>query len=150
MITYRYLLDSTATWDHPSQAAFRWVSAWMMTTGPRPAHRNAEREVIFQRLFDWGQTLLNGRLYRHRFSAVSPLPSCKCNTSLEMYHISMYQMEAAVTFSWGVTLVVKKEVTGDKEGKAEETEKRWRICIRPVAIQVETRIRKKTSKNDSC
>ena len=24
---------------------------------------------------------------------------------------------AAVTFSWGVTLVVRKEVTGDKEGK---------------------------------
>ena len=27
---------------------------------------------------------------------------------------------AAVTFSWGVTLAVKKKVTGDKEGKAEE------------------------------
>ena len=31
---------------------------------------------------------------------------------------------AAVTFSWGVTLVVKKEVTGDKEGTAEERGKK--------------------------
>ena len=50
---------------------------------------------------------------------------------------------AAVTFSWGVTLAVKKEVTGDKEGKAEERGKRWGICIRQVAIQVETRIKVK-------
>ena len=49
---------------------------------------------------------------------------------------------AAVTFSWGVTLAVKKEVTGDKERKAEERGKRWGICIRQVAIQVETRIKK--------
>ena len=42
----------------------------------------------------------------------------------------------------GVTLAVRKEVTGDKEGKAEERGKRWGICIRQVAIQVETRIKK--------
>ena len=36
---------------------------------------------------------------------------------------------AAVTFSWGVTLAVKKKVTGDKEGKAEERGTRWGICI---------------------
>ena len=36
-----------------------------------------------------------------------------------------------------VTLAVKKEVTGDKEGKAEERGKRSGICIRQVAIQVE-------------
>ena len=35
------------------------VLGWV-TAGPRHAHRNAEREVIFQRLLDWGQTLLNG------------------------------------------------------------------------------------------
>ena len=46
---------------------------------------------------------------------------------------------AAVTFSWGVTLAVKKEVAGDKEGTAEKRGKRWGICIRQVAIQVETR-----------
>ena len=49
------------------------VLGWV-TAGPRPAHRNAEREVIFQRLVDWRQTLLNGRTYRHRFSAVSLCP----------------------------------------------------------------------------
>ena len=49
------------------------VLGWV-TAGPRPAHRNAEREVIFQRLLDWGQTVLNGRLYWHRFSAVSLCP----------------------------------------------------------------------------
>ena len=35
------------------------------------------------------------------------------------------------------TLAVKKEVTGDKEGTAEQRGKRWGICIRQVAIQVE-------------
>ena len=35
------------------------VLGWV-TAGPRPAHRNAEREIIFQRLLEWGQTLLNG------------------------------------------------------------------------------------------
>ena len=50
---------------------------------------------------------------------------------------------AAVTFSWGVTLAVKKAVTGDKKGKAAERGKRWGICIRQVAIQVETRIKVK-------
>ena len=49
---------------------------------------------------------------------------------------------AAVTFSWGVTLMVKKEGTGDKEGKAKERGKSWGICIKHVAIQVETRIEK--------
>ena len=44
---------------------------------------------------------------------------------------------AAVTFSWGVTLAVKKEVTGDNEETAEERRKRWGICIRQVAIQLE-------------
>ena len=37
----------------------------------------------------------------------------------------------------GVTLAIKKEVTGDKEEKVEEKGKRWGICIRQVAIQVE-------------
>ena len=50
---------------------------------------------------------------------------------------------ASVTFSWGVTLVVKKEVTGDKDGTAEERGKRWGICIRQVAIQVENTNKKK-------
>ena len=45
------------------------VLGWV-TAGPRPAYRNAEREVIFSEPVDWGQTLLNGWLYRHRFSAV--------------------------------------------------------------------------------
>ena len=35
-----------------------------------------------------------------------------------------------------------KEVTGHKKGKAEKRGKRWGICIRQVAIQVETRIKK--------
>ena len=43
------------------------VLGWL-TAGPRLAHRNAEREEIFQRLVDWGQTLLNGRLCRPGFS----------------------------------------------------------------------------------
>ena len=43
-------------------------------------------------------------------------------------------------FSWGVTPAVKKEVTADKDGKAEERGKRWGICIKQVAIQVETRL----------
>ena len=34
-------------------------------------------------------------------------------------------------------------MTGDKEGKTEERGKRWRICIRQVTIQAETRIKKK-------
>ena len=49
------------------------VLGWV-TAGPRPACRNAEREVIFSETVDWGQTLLNGRLYRHRFSAVFLCP----------------------------------------------------------------------------
>ena len=55
---------------------------------------------------------------------------------------------AAVTFSWGVTLVVRKEGnSGGKEeshrGREEEKRgKRWGVCIRQVAIQVETRIKK--------
>ena len=44
---------------------------------------------------------------------------------------------AAVTFSWGVTLAVKKEVTADKEGTTEERGKRWGICIRQDPIQLE-------------
>ena len=48
---------------------------------------------------------------------------------------------AAVTSSWGVTAAVRKEVTEDKEGKAEKRGKRWSICIRQVAIQVEARIK---------
>ena len=48
---------------------------------------------------------------------------------------------AAVTFSWGVTLPVRKEVTGDKEGKEDKRGKRWGRCMRQVAIQVETRIK---------
>ena len=49
------------------------VLGWL-TADPWPAHRNAEQEVVFQRLVVGGQTLLNGRLYRHRFSAVSLCP----------------------------------------------------------------------------
>ena len=49
------------------------VLGWA-TAGPRPAHRNAEWEVIFQTVLDCEQTLLNGRLYRHRFFAVSLCP----------------------------------------------------------------------------
>ena len=47
--------------------------------------------------------------------------------------------------SWGVggTLAVRKDVTGDKEGKEEKRGKRWGRRIRLVAIQVETRIKKK-------
>ena len=44
---------------------------------------------------------------------------------------------AAVTFSSGVTLAVKQEVTRDKEGKAQGRGKRWGICVRQVVIQVE-------------
>ena len=47
---------------------------------------------------------------------------------------------AAVTFSWGVTRAVKKEVTEDKE---KEGGGRWGICIRQVAIQVENTNKKK-------
>ena len=43
----------------------------------------------------------------------------------------------------GVTLAVRKEVTGDTERNEEKRRKRWGICIRQVAIQVETRIKKK-------
>ena len=39
-----------------------------------------------------------------------------------------------------VRKAVRKEVTGNKEGKEEKRGKRWRICIRQVAIQVETRM----------
>ena len=42
----------------------------------------------------------------------------------------------------GVTLVVRKEVTGDKEGKEEKRGKGWGLRRRQVAIQVETRIKK--------
>ena len=56
----------------PVLGSLGWV-----TVGPRPAHRNAEWHVIFQRLVDWRQTLLNGQLYRHRFSAVFLCPRAK-------------------------------------------------------------------------
>ena len=72
---------------------------------------------------------MNGRLYRHRFSAVSLCPRAN-------------ERMVAVTFSWAVTLALKKEVTGDKEGMANGRGKTWGICIRQVAIQVETRIKK--------
>ena len=35
-----------------------------------------------------------------------------------------YERMGAVTFLWGVTLAVRKEVTGDKEGKEEKRGKR--------------------------
>ena len=55
------------------QLGARSVLGWV-TASPRPAYRNAEREVIFSETVDWGQTLLNGRLYRHRFSAIFLCP----------------------------------------------------------------------------
>ena len=108
------------------------VLGWV-TAGPRPAHRNVEREVIFQRLLDWGQTLLNGRLYRHRFSAVSLCP-----------HVNaiQYAREWLRSHSHGDTSSGKDGRDGYKEGKAEERGKGWGICIRQVAIQAETRKQK--------
>ena len=54
-----------------SQAIWRWVSTWM---GDRRSaaciSKRWAREVIFSETVDWGQTLWNGWLYRHRFSAV--------------------------------------------------------------------------------
>ena len=58
--------------DYPNQVALHWVR-WV-TIGLRPARQNAEREVIFLETVDWVQTLLNRRLYQHKFSAVSQCP----------------------------------------------------------------------------
>ena len=69
------------------------VLGWV-TAGPRPAHRNAEREVIFQETVDWGRNLLNGRLYWHKFSAVFLFFPC-ANT------IHHRKRKNAVTFSGG-------------------------------------------------
>ena len=41
---------------HTSQAAWHWVSTWMVDR--RSAYRNAEREVIFSETVDWGQTCI--------------------------------------------------------------------------------------------
>ena len=49
------------------------VLGWV-TASPRPAYRNAEREVISSGTVYWGQTLRNSQLYRHRFSAVVSCP----------------------------------------------------------------------------
>ena len=99
---------------HVKQRFAGLVLGWV-TAGPRPAHRNAEREVMFQRLLTWGQTLLNGRLYRHRLSAVSEVSLCpRANT------IQLRREWLRPHSHGGVTLAVKKKGTGDKEGKAEE------------------------------
>ena len=42
---------------------------------------------------------------------------------------------AAVTFSWGLTLAVKKEVTGDKEGTAEERGKKMEYMYTRFALR---------------
>ena len=58
------------------------------------------------------------------------MPSCKCSIGENgCGHILL-----------GITLAVRKEVTGDKGGKEEKRGKRWGRCIRQVAIQVEARI----------
>ena len=49
------------------------VPGWV-TASLRPAYRNAKREVIVSGTVDWGQTLWNCRLFRHRFSAVFLCP----------------------------------------------------------------------------
>ena len=49
------------------------VLGWV-TVDLRPAHRSAEREVIILETVDWGQTRLNGQLYRRRLSGFSLCP----------------------------------------------------------------------------
>ena len=44
--------------------------------------------------------------------------------ALVQMRYSIGENGCGLTFSWGVTLAVKKEVTGDKEGTAEERGKR--------------------------
>ena len=55
------------------------VLGWV-TAGPRPAHRNTEREVMFQRLLDWGQTV-NWPTVSAQVIRSFPVPSCKCDTA---------------------------------------------------------------------
>ena len=57
------------------------VLGWV-TAGPRPVYRNAEWEVIFSETVDWGQTLLNGRLFGTVFLQFSCalVQICKCDT----------------------------------------------------------------------
>ena len=43
----------------------------------------------------------------------------------------------------GYGQILMGDNSSDKKGKAEERGKRWGICIRQVAIQVETRIKEK-------
>ena len=73
-------------------------------------------------------------MYQHRF------PQFPCALVQMRYSIGE---NGCGHILMGVTLAVRKEVTGDKVGKAEKREKRWRAFIRQVAIQVETQIKKK-------
>ena len=60
--------------DHPSQAASRWVNTWIGDS--RSVSCTSKRCVggHFSKNIYWRQTLFSGRLYRHRFSAVSLCP----------------------------------------------------------------------------
>ena len=96
------------------------ILGWV-TTGPRPAHRNAEREVIFQRLL--------------RLGTDSVLANC-IGTGLPQFSCALVQMRYSIGengcgyilmgggVGGGVILAVRKEVTGDKEGKENKLEKR--------------------------
>ena len=59
---------------YSSQAIGAGSVLGLVTASPRPAYRNVEREIISSETVDWGPTLLNSRLYWHRFSAVFLCP----------------------------------------------------------------------------
>ena len=90
-----------------------------MTVGQHPAHRNAERKVFFSETVDWGKTLLNDRLYRHRFPAVSLCPRANAIPAKERI--------AAVTFSRG-DLWRKGDKKRGKGENEERGKREWGMC----------------------